>query len=363
MRYTYNVPISGISSSYLTRVIEAGLLEPIEETESGCSGRMYALSDEHALTPHDPYALKLGSWLLSCNLFTLPTAEYVALAHGCINFGEFETLGLIAQLLNRDTTRRDHVAELRRIVRADKSGPAKRTSATHESVWIRCQTRFCLEQTGWKVVLVFETQSLIQPARSRRTAFGIDLGLAPLAGVANGHGDAWELPGIPSLPLSDRQIAEYASNKREAHLLRHVRHEAVYTAAKLQFEGLIGQLVEQATSVHVEDLGRLQLRDRFGFIFDDVAMWNFLYAWLPQRLHEFGIPLDRHDPALTSRMCSTCYGYGLRRRADWGRLYCANCDEDMNAHQNAARVLMLLGAGTSIARLRRRLEQVSHAAD
>lgn len=361
MKYTYNLPLGQGSESVVNAALQSGLFEACSGKASGLSEQpLYELTDETAIKPYDPFGIKLDGHILQTNIFSLPSAEYMALAASDRDFGEFGMLDLTARLLNEQLPKQEKLLQLRGIVQADKQSPRLQPSPSHQSTWIRSHTLLAGGRKTWTLVLTFETRNNILPAMQGRSPHGVDVGLTQLAGVANGRGESWVVPGVDLCYFSAADIAAHGRTERERHLLRRLRHQLVHTMAKQRYEALIETLLQQAKSVIVEDLNTKKLTELFGHRWRDAAVYDCLYSWLPQRLHEAGIPLIRPDPAYTSQMCHACYGYVHRDVRTWQTVYCAECNQYWDAHINAARVLVSLGAEAARRRLKRQLEGGRH---
>lgn len=245
--------------------------------------------------------------------------------------------------------------ELLSAVELDKMQRPEAGCQNFHSTWLPDATRLCRDSSGWTLVLAFDTVTHLAAQAARRSCHGIDIGVNPLATVANGYGHHWQVPG-----LTPRVHRDDSGSTREAHLRSRLLHLAMYRAAQRQFEALIARLLREASSVVVEQLSLDELRRRIGRDLDDRAVIDFLYALLPQRLNLVRIPLIRHPAAYTSQMCSRCYGYGLRQLQTWTILRCSNCDTEHDANINAAQVLVHVGSYYALQRLRNNMGGEPH---
>lgn len=355
---TFNLRLFESSPSVLDQAVANGWLRPVNERYAGLAGaQVYTFADpEESVLPYDPFGMHIFGHLHQTNAFVLPAAEYGAFIAQQPQFAAWNIERLIELLHNPATPPAKLTEELCRTVEADKSREQHVNTSDYRAVWLPQASRLCCDSGGWTLVLAFETSTTLQPQLHRRSCHGIDVGMAPLATVANGRGESWQAAGLARFHSSGTPEGD----DRQLHLMGRVWHMAVYKASQRRFEALISRLICEANSVIVEDLTLQELRKRLGHGLDDRAVIDFLYALLPQRLHQARIPLVRHPAAYTSRMCSRCYGYALRRLQTWSRLQCANCGEEHDANEDAARVLVQVGSYHALERLRRALGGTPH---
>lgn len=351
MFVSYNMPILGTSSQVLDRAVNAGILERVDESYSGCAGQTYAIADTDDLRWHDEFALTLRGQYCQVNLYALPTAEYLALLQAGDGIQAFDLSPLIEALTSGQADSQIIAARLPEVVRRDKL-PANPTlyETPYTAIWLSQGTRFCLTAHGWYLILTFETRGDCRPSIGGKAAFGIDIGVSPVITAVDTRGNVTQLDPPPVIPVE--RALRAAQNARETHLIQRIAHEAQYTVVRQRLEALIVELIEHATVVVVEDLdldGFKRSQRRNDLALRNLGMIDFLQAWLPQRLGEHGIPLYREPAEFTSQLCSRCTTRSTRPARTGRQFRCNSCGYESDIHVNAATTLAQLGL-TSVLR-------------
>ncbi|WP_414657681.1 zinc ribbon domain-containing protein [Deinococcus sp. VB343] len=361
MFVTYNMPIFRSSSQVLARMLAAEAIEPVAETYSGCEGTIYALVNPDDLRWHDEFAIRLQGQQCQVNLYALPTAEYLALIQAQNEIRAFDLGSLLTALADPLSNSKTIGQQLLDVVRSDKA--AVNTVpyvSTYSSVWLSHRTRFCRSEKGWLLILAFETISGCRPSMGSKAGFGLDVGLSPVVTAVNTRGDVSRIKAPPAIPIND--LLSQARNPRENHLIQRIAHEAQHALVRNQLEELIENLVQFATVVVVEDLdlvGFQRSARRIDRQLRDLGMIDFLKAWLPQRLGEFGIPLYREPAAYTSQLCSQCVTRNGRSRGSGEPFVCTHCGYRDDPHVNAATILARTGIGQVLRDLQAQLRPFS----
>lgn len=339
MLIDFYLPVWG-TTEHLETAITNGTLVQVNDTLCRADRRTYELrSPDEDFCVHDAFAFELSGQLYACNLFALPSAEYSALVFAqCPQ--TFDVTGVV-QAMSESQPPADLAAAILDSARHGKAEAKQEGGSGHESIWMSCTTRLArTEQGRWFLNLWFYTESRIRRKPSSRLAFGLDVGLDPLLSGANSAGETFTVQPPPAIAPDILFHGVVAA--REQYLVERIYKQARYTLARQKLEGVINQLIEEATVVSVEklDLGGFR---RLGQHVDrqlrDLAVLDFLQDWLRHRLELHGIPFYSHQPAYTSQICHRCYHPGQTWQGQFKCQYCGITDR----HTNAAQVLCQLG--------------------
>ena len=365
MNHTYNIKLIGKNHlDTLAELIQIRALipDPHSPTISGCAGAsVYQLADPTDLQMVDDFGISIGGRLLQANLFRLPSWAMRAAFEGQ-PMPDFEGTHDLIRGLSRPLSQAEKlewIDTLKTTVKQGRMADIRHHSAYSQdhgtTKWMRGSTRFChqpgADHTGsWTLSLSFERIEEIIEMGVRKGAMGVDVGSNPLVVIASGD-DLWQVGGINPIALTEEDLRRTMSNKRQAHLAKRLHHLAHSVAAKIKYERALEQL-KCASSVSAEDITLTGMHPRFQQLAGDLGLQDFLLAWLPQMCHQHFISLVRVDPFRSSQTCHICHQQGSRSK-DGKSFHCTR-HGTMDAHENAAKVIQLLGMGATLSKVKQR---------
>ncbi|MFC4454118.1 zinc ribbon domain-containing protein [Deinococcus sonorensis] len=347
---TYILPIDRSANPVIERWVKDGQLRATDEQLPGTNGRVYALSPALLSTvcAADDFHLNVGRERIGVPIYRMPEWEYSSIVRASDTFHQHRIAHLIQPLLvSQQVFQADRwIANvIDAVAGAPLVGPQPLTVGeqwSDDGRFVPEATRLIRRHAFWMLQLGFE----LPPTRDldgHGLVLGIDVGLRPLVTVALEGDGSWATGGIVRFtPAIWRQlsVAAIAAGvdtvlvKRTARLLR-------YSAAReLIEEGFLVPVAQTARAVVAERLNYAGFERHIVRQMREEAIRDFLTAWLPQRLHAWGIQFVPTDPAFTSRDCSRI-GCNHRNHPSEEEerieiFVCELCGHSMNIHANAA---------------------------
>ncbi|ULH17865.1 transposase (plasmid) [Deinococcus sp. KNUC1210] len=359
MIFTHNHRIDLNDKKVVQSLITSGQLVPTNERVSGLTGQVYAPTPGLAaqLRPLDHRTLAVGSQRLTVELHRMPEAELVALQDhpNATDFRQYDVAHLLPLLL-RSRTKADEKTFVEGIIAALQVGPQRRVPALVDdiwsgSTWLPEASRVVVEKGLPFLMLAFDVPvSRPDDVDTVRCAAGLDIGLSPVTTVATASG--YVNSGGSVYPVTR---AEYGAICRAAvklgidsEVVKQVLLLLTYAAARAHLEFVTLCLQELASVVHVERIDYNSFSSDFAARGRELATIDFLSGWLAQRMHACQIAVHRVEPGYTSQVCSYCHLLGTR---DGAMFTCGQCRTEVDAHANAARVILASGMASTLRRL------------
>lgn len=351
----YNLRVLLESSRTLDFLVQTGALRQVPEQVPGASGAVYAIGGQPPVILNH-FQLRLGSHIISAQLFALPPEEYAGLLSASPEFSQFPVAHLLPALSGRmDAAAKqvwttDLMSSLRAGGRVDNAPRLLLDRQVQPAQWHPEQTRLFKNDCGWFLSLVFSIPSILTVSGIQRSAAGLDVGLNTLAVAAHQSGLIYRAAGIQEVCITATQLDEQCAGKPqlqtevERHLLL-LQH----AAARLELQNVVSMLLASASYVYWENLHYKDCSPSFKRRSRELGLRDFLMCWLPKRLDAAGIRWQRVPPDHTSQYCHMTHLKGLRDSADHRRFQSSSGDV-VDADVNAARNIAAVGLGYRLGR-------------
>jgi len=346
---TYIIPITDSSIPALQQLIVRQQLRVSGEHLSGAKGTIYRPVDAvtASIAATSDHSLRLGTADLDVPVHRLPEWEYCLLVRSSAAFSQRRLVHLMPQLLRRRTPEEERswtAALLDALLTPAVTGPVPLTVGdtwTTDGEFLPEQTRVI--QQGRHAFLRLAFRVPLAACPPGRTVLGLDVGLDPLLTAAEVGGRTWNVGGVHPLTRDSRD--HLYRNAHQAGVpsleLRRALNVLQYAACRMVIEDqALLQIQDGVRAVIAERLTHQSFRSNFISQARDLAVFDFLQAWLPQRLHAYGAQLIRVDPAYTSRDCSRCLTRTPRQVTVFR---CPKCGHQTGVHENAARNIAARG--------------------
>ena len=359
MIFTHNHRIDLNDKQVVQTLIASGQLVPTRERVSGLTGQVYAPTPGLAeqLRPLDHSTLAAGPHRLKVQLHRMPEAELVALqAHpNASDFQQHDVVRLLPLLL-RSRTKADEKTLTDGVIAALKVGPQRCVPALVDdiwsgSVWLPEASRVVVKDGLPFLMLAFDVPiSRPDDVDTVRCAVGLDIGLSPVITVATASG--YVNSGGSVYPFTRSEYGTICRAAAKLGVAREVVEQLLllltYAAARAHLEFVTLCLQEMASVVYVERIDYTSFASDFAARGRELATIDFLSGWLAQRMHACQIAVRRVEPGYTSQICSYCH---LRGTRDGAVFTCRQCRKEVDAHANAARVILASGMASTLRRL------------
>lgn len=308
---------------------------PSGQTRTGVGGTIYNLTPGLALTALDDRHVQIGTTTLQAEVSALPSAPYAALISASPEFRQYPALDELLALLHAGDMGpfRRALGDTVRSGRVLDATPRLITVASgFQAAWLPAQTHLVRTPKGhWFISLAFRLWAALPAPFSRtRTTFGLDLGTHPVVCAAGGDGRVLGFGGQP-IPLLDELRAEGESLSPDE---RAVLRTLTYAVGRDGAEAAILYLAQHAQTVYAE---RLRIEGMYsGFVARGrvQATLDLHFSWLRQGLCRAGVPLERVNPAYTSRLCHR--HPDTIGRLDGKTFWCPQCNAARHRDVNAA---------------------------
>ena len=299
------------------------------------------ISDEH---------LRVAGRTLTAQLNHLPTPAYRALVDASGNFRQYDG----AALNTLECMMRQPIADwdpavfgrlLEETLRAgrqlDRQPRLVVAPTTYTAQWEPREIYLRRTPKGhWLLSLTFHSQFHPQPGAPTRVRIGLDLGRDPLTVAYTSVGGKRT---FPATALNNFDPAQLQVDPSEAaRLLRHLR----YAAGRRDAEGIIAYLNHYASTVFAEKLTHSAMNRGFVSCARNLAIHDHHFSTLSQYLNTSRVPFHRVDSRYTSQTCAHCRvhtGGPVLGTREGATFRCPHCRGTYNAHENAARNILLLG--------------------
>ncbi|WP_407572387.1 zinc ribbon domain-containing protein [Deinococcus altitudinis] len=359
---THNHRINVDDKQVIQTLITSGQLVATNERVSGLTGQVYAPTPGLAaqLRPLDHGSLAIGGHRLAVELHRLPEAELVALLDHphAVDFTQHRVAHLLPLLL-RKRNFADRQTFVNGIVEALRVGPQRGVSPLVDdiwsgSTWLPDASRI-VDNNGLPFLMTAFEVPLSRPDDdgAPRCAAGIDVGLSPVVTVATASGYVDCGGSVHPVTRAEHDAICRAATALgiDEDVVQQLLLLLIYAAARALIETVMLWLQHSASVVYVERIDYTTFKSDFAERGRELAVNDFLSSWIAQRMHACQITVYRVDPENTSQICSRCHLPGDR---DGPVFACEECGRSVDAHANAARVILSSGMTTALKRYRRR---------
>lgn len=359
---THNHRINVDDRQVIQTLIASGQLVATNERVSGLTGQVYTPTPGLAaqLRPLDHGTLAIGSHRLTVELHRLPEAELVALLDHpyAVDFRQHRVAHLLPLLL-RKRSFADRQTFVNGVVEALKIGAQRGVPPLVDdhwsgSTWLPEASRIVVNNELPFMMTAFDVP-LSRPDDDGvpRCAAGIDVGLSPVVTVATASGYVDCGGSVYPVTRSEHDALYRAATALgvDEDVVRRLLLLLRYAAARALIEMVMLWLQHSASVVYVERLDYTSFESDFAERGRELAINDFLSSWIAQRMHACQVNVYRVDPEHTSQICSRCHLPGDR---DGSVFACEECGRSVDAHANAARVILASGMTSTLKRYRRR---------